>query len=108
MPFAFSTELLKSHPDLTAAHFTLGNIYANEKRYREAADEYQEVTRRNPADMVALLAQVKALVNVSAFTEARAPGPGLRAQETERSVGARPARHGVPGIGRLRQGRAGT
>src|SRR5207253_6601990 len=57
----------------TAAHFTLANIYANEKRYREAADEYQQVTRRNPTDTVALLAQVKALVNVSAFTEARAP-----------------------------------
>jgi tetratricopeptide (TPR) repeat protein len=66
-------ELLKSHPDSTAAHFTLANIYANEKRYREAADEYQQVTRRNSRDMVALLAQVKALVNVSAFTEARAP-----------------------------------
>jgi tetratricopeptide (TPR) repeat protein len=66
-------ELLKSHPDSTAAHFTLANIYANEKRYREAADEYQQVTRRNPADMVALLAQVKALVHVSAFTEALAP-----------------------------------
>jgi tetratricopeptide (TPR) repeat protein len=66
-------ELLKSHPDLTAAHFTLANIYANEKRYREAADEYQQVNRLNPADTVALLAQVKALVNVSAFTDARGP-----------------------------------
>ena len=67
------TELLKSHPDLTAAHFTLGNIYAKEQRYREAADEYQEVTRRNPADLVALLARVKALVNVAAYEEALAP-----------------------------------
>ena len=25
------TDLLKSHPDMTAAHFTLGNIYANEQ-----------------------------------------------------------------------------
>lgn len=67
------TELLKSHPDLTAAHFTLGNIYANEQRYREAADEYQEVTRRNPADIVALLARVKALVNVDAYEQALTP-----------------------------------
>jgi tetratricopeptide (TPR) repeat protein len=66
-------ELLKSHPESKAAHFTLANIYANEKRYREAADEYQQLTLRNPADTVALLAQVKALVNVSAFTEARVP-----------------------------------
>lgn len=67
------TDLLKSHPDITAAYFTLGNIYANERRDREAADEYQEVTRRNPADTVALAAQVKALIDASAYTEALAP-----------------------------------
>src|ERR1035438_4305003 len=67
------TDLLKSHPDITAAYFTLGNIYANERRYREAADEYQEVTRRSPTDTVALAAQVKALIDASAYTEALAP-----------------------------------
>jgi len=67
------TDLIKSHPDLTAAHFTLGNIYANERRNREAADEYQEVTRRNPSDTLALAAQVKALIDASAYTEALAP-----------------------------------
>ncbi|MGA7339237.1 MAG: tetratricopeptide repeat protein [Terracidiphilus sp.] len=67
------TGLLKSHPDMTAAYFTLGNIYANERRDREAADEYEEVTRRSPNDMVALAAQVKALIDASAYTEALAP-----------------------------------
>ena len=67
------TDLLKSHPDMTAAYFTLGNIYANERRDREAADEYQEVTRRNPNNTVALAAQVKALIDASAYTEALAP-----------------------------------
>jgi tetratricopeptide (TPR) repeat protein len=67
------TDLLKSHPDITAAYFTLGNIYANERRDREAADEYQEVTRRSPTDTVALAAQVKALIDASAYTEALAP-----------------------------------
>jgi len=67
------TDLLKSHPDITAAYFTLGNIYANEHRNREAADEYQEVIRRSPTDTVALGAQVKALIDASAFTEALAP-----------------------------------
>ncbi len=67
------TNLLKSHPDLTAAYLTLGNIYANERRDREAADEYQEVTRRSPNDMVALAAEVKALIDASAYTEALAP-----------------------------------
>jgi tetratricopeptide (TPR) repeat protein len=66
-------ELLKSHPEMTAAFFTLGNIYANEQRYREAADEYREVTRRNPHDTVALVAQAKALLNVTAYTEALEP-----------------------------------
>jgi tetratricopeptide (TPR) repeat protein len=67
------TDLLKSHPGITAAYFTLGNIYANERRDREAADEYQEVTRRSPTDTVALAAQVKALIDASAYTEALAP-----------------------------------
>ncbi len=67
------TDLLKTHPDITAAYFALGNIYANERRDREAADEYQEVTRRNPNDTVALAAQVKALIDASAYTEALAP-----------------------------------
>lgn len=67
------TELIKSHPELTAAHFTLGNIYANEHRSREAADEYQVVTRQDPANTDALGAEVKALLNVSAYTDALAP-----------------------------------
>ena len=67
------TDLLKAHPDLTPAYFTLGNIYANERRDREAADEYQEVVRRDPKDTVALTAQVKALIDTSAYAEALAP-----------------------------------
>jgi tetratricopeptide (TPR) repeat protein len=67
------TNLLKSHPDLTAAHFTLGNIYANEHRYREAADEYQMVSRQDSANTDALGAEVQALLNVSAYTDALEP-----------------------------------
>ena len=67
------TDLIKSHPDMTATYFTLGNIYANEHRNREAADQYQEVTRRSPTDTVALAAQVKALIDASAYTEALGP-----------------------------------
>lgn len=62
--------LIKNHPDMTSAYFTLGNIYANERRDREAADEYREVTRRNPKDSVALSAQVRALIDASAYNEA--------------------------------------
>ena len=67
------TDLTKTNPDMTDAHFALGNIYANERRDREAADEYHEITRRNPNDMVALAAQVKALIDTSAYAEALAP-----------------------------------
>lgn len=67
------TDVLKNHPDMTAAYFTLGNIYANERRGREAADQYQQVLRQDPTDMVALAAQVKALIDASAYTEALAP-----------------------------------
>jgi tetratricopeptide (TPR) repeat protein len=67
------TDLLKSHPDMTAAYFTLGNIYANERRDREAADEYKEVVQRNPTDTLALAAQVKALIDTSAYSEALLP-----------------------------------
>jgi tetratricopeptide (TPR) repeat protein len=67
------SDLLKSHPEMTDAYFALGNVYANERRNREAADEYREVTRRNPADTVALAAEVKALIDASAYSEALAP-----------------------------------
>ena len=67
------TNLIKSNPEMTAAHFALGNIYANERRDREAADEYHEVVQRNPTDVVALAAQVKALIDTSAYAEALGP-----------------------------------
>ena len=67
------TDLLSKHPGITAAHFTLANIYANEQRFREAADEYRVVVRQDPTDTVALAAEVKALVDVTAYTEALAP-----------------------------------
>src|ERR1017187_8057532 len=64
--------LVKTHPDMQLAHFTLGNVSAREGRFREAADEYTEVVRLDPEDYVALLAKVKALVTVSAFQDALA------------------------------------
>ena len=67
------TELLSKHPGMTAAHFTLGNVYANEQRFREAADEYRVVVRQVPTDTVALAAEVKALVDATGYTEALSP-----------------------------------
>ena len=81
-------ELIRKHPDMKTAHFILGNIYANESRFREAADEYTEVTRLDVQDSVALLAAVKALTTVSAFQEALSP-----AQEYARRKPADPEGH---------------
>jgi tetratricopeptide (TPR) repeat protein len=67
------TSLLSKHPGMTTAHFTLGNVYANEQRFREAADEYRVVVHQNPMDTVALAAEVKALVDATAYTDALAP-----------------------------------
>ena len=50
------TDLLGKQPGMTEAHFTLGNMYANEQRFREAADEYRVVVRQDPQDTVALAA----------------------------------------------------
>jgi tetratricopeptide (TPR) repeat protein len=80
-------DLLKAHPELTPAHFTLGNIYANEQRYREAADEYEQVTSQNPADLIALLARVKALVNASAYEEALKPAEEYVKRNTDDASG---------------------
>jgi tetratricopeptide (TPR) repeat protein len=67
------TELLDKHPGMTTAHFTLGNIYANEQRFREAADEYRVVVRQDPTDPTALAAEVKVLVDATAYTDALSP-----------------------------------
>jgi tetratricopeptide (TPR) repeat protein len=67
------TDLLSQHPDITAAHFTLANIFANEQRFREAADEYRVVVHQDPTNTAALAAEVKALVDVTAYTDAFAP-----------------------------------
>lgn len=66
-------DLLKRRPDLTAGYFTLGNIYANENRNREAADQYREVVRREPSNTAALAAEVQALIDASAWTDALPP-----------------------------------
>jgi tetratricopeptide (TPR) repeat protein len=81
------TELLAKHPDMTSAHFTLGNIYANEQRFREAADEYRAVVRQDATDTSALAAEVKALVDVTAYTDALAPAREYVRQKPDDSSG---------------------
>lgn len=66
-------KLLQSHPDLTQAHYILGDIYAEERRFREAADEYRVVTRQDPANSDALRGEAEALLNVNAYPDALLP-----------------------------------
>lgn len=67
------TELLSKHPDLTAAHFTLGNIYASQKLFQKAADEYRVVASQDPSNTIALAAEVKSLIDAGAYSAALEP-----------------------------------
>lgn len=75
------TDLLSKHPSMTAAHFTLANIYANEKSFHEAADEYGVVVHQDPSNMVALAAEVKSLINVGSYSEALTPAQDYARQQ---------------------------
>lgn len=81
------TDLLGKHPDMAAAHFTLGSIYAHEKLFHKAADEYRIVVRQDPAETTALAAEIKALINVSAYTDALAPARDYVRQKPDDSLG---------------------
>jgi tetratricopeptide (TPR) repeat protein len=62
--------IVKTHPDLAGAHFNLGTVYANQKSFRQAADEYREASRLSPADPEARFALAKCLVFLGEYAEA--------------------------------------
>jgi tetratricopeptide (TPR) repeat protein len=68
-------QIVKTHPDLAVAHFNLGTVYANQKSFRQAADEYREASRLNPADPETRFALAKCLVFLGEYSE---PIPILR------------------------------
>jgi tetratricopeptide (TPR) repeat protein len=63
-------QIVKTHPHLAVAHFNLGTVYANQKSFRQAADEYREASRLSPADPEARLALAKCLVFLAEYAEA--------------------------------------
>jgi tetratricopeptide (TPR) repeat protein len=63
-------QMVKAHPDLAVAHFNLGTIYANQKSFRQAADEYREASRLSPADPEVRFALAKCLVFLAEYAEA--------------------------------------
>jgi tetratricopeptide (TPR) repeat protein len=63
-------QIVKTHPDLAVAHFNLGTVYANQKSFRQAADEYREASRLSPADPETRFALAKCLVFLAEYSEA--------------------------------------
>jgi tetratricopeptide (TPR) repeat protein len=68
---AILTKLVEAVPDLASAHFNLATVYAGEKRFREAADEYAATLKLEPANDPARLALVKADASIANFESAR-------------------------------------
>ena len=62
--------LVASHPNSSHLHFELGNAYAHDKRYENAAKEYQACLRLNADDSEAMLLTAKAYVVVRRFGQA--------------------------------------
>src|SRR5581483_264655 len=67
---AILTEVVKAAPGLASAHFNLATVYAGDKRFREAADEYAAALNLEPANDVTRLALVKAYVSIANYESA--------------------------------------
>jgi tetratricopeptide (TPR) repeat protein len=65
--------LIRQNPGSAQAHFELATIYANERQYRSAADEYAQALTLNPQDTGARLSMVKSLVLLERYEEALDP-----------------------------------
>ncbi len=63
-------QIVSTHPGLALAHFNLGTVYANQKSFRQAADEYREALRLNPAEPETRFALAKCLVFLGEYAEA--------------------------------------
>lgn len=63
-------QIVTMHPDLATAHYNLAAVYANQKSFRQAADEFREASRLNPADPEPRFALAKCLVFLGEYGEA--------------------------------------
>jgi tetratricopeptide (TPR) repeat protein len=64
------SELVHSHPALARAHFNLATVYADQKQFREAAQEYGATLRLEPDNNTARLSMAKAEATIADFTSA--------------------------------------
>ena len=100
-------QIVKTHPDLAVAHFNLGTVYANQKSFRQAADEYRDAARLTPADPEARFALAKCLVFLAEYSEAI---PILKAYALviQSLRAALPFGPFLPGTGAIPSGRGAT
>jgi tetratricopeptide (TPR) repeat protein len=62
--------LIESRPKFGLAHFNLGNVYARQKHFREAAAEYETAYHLDPANDEALISAAKAYIRLNDFAAA--------------------------------------
>lgn len=63
--------MVKGKPDYARAHMNLATAYTQQKRYQEAAQEYEEALRLDSSDDVARVSYVKALIILAQFDRAK-------------------------------------
>ncbi len=62
--------IIESDPDITDAYFTLGNIYFQQQKFREAIDYFQQVLGRKPDDTFAAINVTLAYEGMGAYDDA--------------------------------------
>jgi len=62
--------IIASDPDITDAYFTIGNIYFQQQKYREALDYFQQVLGRKPDDAFAAINITLAYEGMGKYEEA--------------------------------------
>lgn len=62
--------IIASDPDITDAYFTIGNIYFQQQKYREAIDYFRQVLGRKPDDTFAAINITLAYEGMGEFDEA--------------------------------------
>jgi tetratricopeptide (TPR) repeat protein len=64
------SQMIEKQPSSAAAHSGLATVYTQQRRYQDAAREFQEALRLNPQDDLARVSYVKVLVLLSDFKTA--------------------------------------
>jgi tetratricopeptide (TPR) repeat protein len=63
--------LLESNPNSSLCHFNVGSVYARQKRFEEAAAEFEEAYRLDSSNDDALISAAKARIRLNQFSAAQ-------------------------------------